>query len=98
MKKNEIIFGKFHFKKRSILFKKSISQILLDFFKIFWPTVRNLAHQQGYRYEVLYRPIPITDTDRKFSYRQNRLSADTDTYRLSVRTLGHCATINNHLT
>ena len=41
----------------------------------------------SYRYGVSYRPIPITDTDRDFPYQQNRLSADTDTYRLSVRTL-----------
>ena len=45
-------------------------------FNIFWPSMLNLAYRQGYRYGVLYRPIPITDTDRKFSYRQNQLSAD----------------------
>ena len=47
----------------------------------------NLAYRQGYRYGVLYRPIPITDTDRKFSYRQNRLSADNryiGRYRYSI--------------
>ena len=31
-----------------------------------------LWYWQGYRYGLSYRPIPITDTDKHFPYRQNR--------------------------
>ena len=75
----EPVLENFTLKKSILFFLNDFQRILFSFFgifKIFWPSVLNLAYRQGYRYGVLYRPIPITDTDRKFSYRQNRLSAD----------------------
>ena len=89
-KKDGISFGKFYFKKVNfIFFKNHFHRILSLILKFFWPSVLNLVYRQGYRYGVLYRPIPITDTDRKFSYRQNRLSADNQyigryRYRYSI--------------